>query len=1024
MRLRALPLAISALAITLAPAHVALAASFYDVPSYSEFADDIQALADDGVVSGIAPGYFGPNLNATRGELAKIVMRASGRDVPTASTSRFRDVPSNSPFLSSIEAAAEQGVIGGYSDGTFRPDAPVTRGEAAKMVVRAFSVDINTTGGPHFSDVPGGYSLYSEIESARNASIISGYSDGTFRPNAAIIRAHLAKIVNRARSGGTFSSGTLRFKVNADARKIANDGVSTTLITISAEKKSDGDVDNTYDNDVEFRTSAGHFLDSGDASEDTEFKGGRAQVTLQSSTTEETARVTARVNGSTIASISIEFSTDAPHTNEGKGVSSIAGVGTMRLTLYDSKVLTTTKASPFQTNFSRLAGGASLIEVEVSDSNGDPIDGDSIRATILVGDGRLENGAFPTTGPANATSQRSVTLVSEGRGRYLGWYQATTSQIPGTVTIETLDLRTSPVLSTRANLSVHTPILRGEMTQNRLLTRRIGSGVVADIRNRSEILVETLDENGLPVALGDNAATINARVIAGGTGDAYLGTVPANSTSVTATPVSDVTPRQIPGLYAIAYTAGSTPGTTDIELRATDAIGQPRTVLTLRTEDPKIETLVTSTTIGAGQTSTVLVKVVDWNGVPVTGENLQAVVQSGPGSLNSIASGSGSTVTLDTVPTAPGFYTATFQAPGNVATSQSVQIRITDLSRVQLVQGVVTIQLTPSNNFGVETTMLLTPLRTSIGALDSVPVMITLRDSRGIGIAGAAARLTPKVVVGSGTVSPVVELGNGAYVVTYSANRSVGNIRIQVQDLVPNAAAIVQEVSFNVADNRIAVEPVNDHLLIDEGTGVLTFVRDEDNIPIPGLLNPGFTPPTVGNVTFSNITEIEPSVLGVGSGVYIIGVDSSNLTPPGTMTVRVTETGAATAPFDQAVLDFKDVSLELHSEPTDDVLSTTCLVLVARVTDQVGDPVNGATVQFEIAQGSGQLSAGNPAGSCPAGTNRVTVGDSEGSSSTDNRAGVYVATFRASGVSENVRVTARVTNSATQVEQTIPIRVR
>ena len=42
--------------------------TFADVPSYSEFAEDIQALADDGIVSGIAPGLFGPWQNATRAD--------------------------------------------------------------------------------------------------------------------------------------------------------------------------------------------------------------------------------------------------------------------------------------------------------------------------------------------------------------------------------------------------------------------------------------------------------------------------------------------------------------------------------------------------------------------------------------------------------------------------------------------------------------------------------------------------------------------------------------------------------------------------------------------------------------------------------------------------------------------------------------------------------------------------------------------------------------------------------------------
>ena len=1024
MRLRAFPLAVALLALVpVLPAPIVATAPFADVPSYSEFAEDIQALADDGIVNGIAPGLFGPWQPATRAELAKIVLLASGREVSSSGSNSFVDVPAGAWYAPYIASAAAQGIIGGYGDGSFRPDALVTRAEAAKMVTRAFALPITTEGGPHFGDVPVTHALYSDVESARAASLISGFNDGRFHPDEAIVRAHLAKIVNRARRGIGSGSGRLSFDIDATSRKIANDGVSTVTITVSA-KKASGSVDTTYDAKVQFHTSAGTLEDDSSETVSTQFQSGRAQVTLRSSEDEETARITAKVNGATIASLSVEFTTDAPHTNEGRGSSSIAGVGTQRVALYDDEILTATKANPFRTDFSGVAGGAALIDVFVSDSNGDPIDGDTIRATIVTGDGRVESGAFPTTAPSSSTTQRSVNLTNEGRGRYIAWYQAVTPQIPGKVTIEIVNLSTSPALTTSASLRVHAPVLRAQLSQNQLLTRRIGAPT-ADIRNRAEVLIETLDENGQPVSLATGADTLQARVTNGATGDAYLGTSPANSAVVSANPVLDITSRQIPGLYAIAYTAGSAPGDTTIELRATDVIGQPRVSVKVTTSDPVVRADVTSTTIGAGQTSTILVRVVDKNDVPVIGENLQAVLQSGIGTLTSVASGTGTNVTLDSVPTAPGFYMATLTAPSLVATSQSTQIRITDLSRTTLVQQVLTVQVTPSTSTGSETTLQLTALRTSIGALDTVPVVATLRDSRGTGVSGATARLTSRVVVGSGTTTPIAEIGGGAYVFSYSANRQVGNIRVQVQDNPPSAASIVQEISFNVTDNRITVDPVNDMLLIDDGTGIMVFVTDEDRIPIPGLLNPGFIPPTVGNVTFSNITEIEPAVLGVGSGVYIVGVDSGSLTPPGTVTVRVTQTGAATAPYDSAVLDFQDVGLELVSNPSDDVLATQCLVLLARVTDQVKDPVNGATVQFEIAQGSGHLFTGNES-SCPsgAGATRVTTNDSEGSSSTDDEAGVYVATFRASAVEENIRITARVTNSATQVEKTISIRVR
>ena len=63
------------------------------------------------------------------------------------------------------------------------------------MVVKALSFTVNTTGGPHFSDVPAGSTFYPYIETLFNSGIVAGYADGTFGPNANVTRAQIAKIV-------------------------------------------------------------------------------------------------------------------------------------------------------------------------------------------------------------------------------------------------------------------------------------------------------------------------------------------------------------------------------------------------------------------------------------------------------------------------------------------------------------------------------------------------------------------------------------------------------------------------------------------------------------------------------------------------------------------------------------------------------------------------------------------------------------------------------------------------------------
>jgi hypothetical protein len=76
----------------------------------------------------------------------------------------------------------------------FRPNNTTTRGQVAKIAVLAFDFPINTTGGPHFTDVPEGSTFYPYVETLRNLAVIGGYPDGTFRPNSDVSRAQIAKI--------------------------------------------------------------------------------------------------------------------------------------------------------------------------------------------------------------------------------------------------------------------------------------------------------------------------------------------------------------------------------------------------------------------------------------------------------------------------------------------------------------------------------------------------------------------------------------------------------------------------------------------------------------------------------------------------------------------------------------------------------------------------------------------------------------------------------------------------------------
>ncbi len=174
---------------------------FADVNPGDYFYEAVQYLACHGAISGYSDGTFRPYNNTTRGQLSKIVVLAEGWTVNTTGGPHFSDVPESNPFYTYIETAYHHGVISGYSDGTFRWGNNVTRGQLSKIIVIAEQWAIDTTGGPHFSDVPQSDPFYGFVETAYNHEIISGYSDGTFRPGNNATRGQISKIVYNAITG-------------------------------------------------------------------------------------------------------------------------------------------------------------------------------------------------------------------------------------------------------------------------------------------------------------------------------------------------------------------------------------------------------------------------------------------------------------------------------------------------------------------------------------------------------------------------------------------------------------------------------------------------------------------------------------------------------------------------------------------------------------------------------------------------------------------------------------------------------
>ena len=148
-------------------------------------------------IIGYPDGTVHPNGEITRAEVATIFFRLLKDDVRNAyftSYNTYSDVQLGKWYNNPISTMSALGIINGYPDGTFRPNAPITRAEFAAIAAR-FD-ETATRGTTTFVDVYGHWAA-DEIAKAYGNDWIKGYPDGTFRPDRNITRAEAMALINR-----------------------------------------------------------------------------------------------------------------------------------------------------------------------------------------------------------------------------------------------------------------------------------------------------------------------------------------------------------------------------------------------------------------------------------------------------------------------------------------------------------------------------------------------------------------------------------------------------------------------------------------------------------------------------------------------------------------------------------------------------------------------------------------------------------------------------------------------------------
>ena len=128
--------------------------------------------------------------------LALIVLAgAAPQFVLTVSAAGFSDMPQNHWAYQSVSELVASGTINGFEDGTFRPDATVSRAEFVKMAAAAFGLQSDTQA--EFKDVENGHWCERYISAAVSSGAVNGTGDGMFSPDAYITREDAAVIIYR-----------------------------------------------------------------------------------------------------------------------------------------------------------------------------------------------------------------------------------------------------------------------------------------------------------------------------------------------------------------------------------------------------------------------------------------------------------------------------------------------------------------------------------------------------------------------------------------------------------------------------------------------------------------------------------------------------------------------------------------------------------------------------------------------------------------------------------------------------------
>lgn len=169
--------------------------SFSDVDEWHTYYQPVRWMVVEDITQGYADGTFLPGRSVTRGETASFLYRYVDPESTIPQTSPFADVSTDSSHYPAIAWMRAEQMVSGYRDGSYRPNRQITRGEAAKLLYEMADPDFTAPAGRAFTDVDGQDTYHQHTAWLKEVGLAHGYADGSYRTHRNITRGELAQLI-------------------------------------------------------------------------------------------------------------------------------------------------------------------------------------------------------------------------------------------------------------------------------------------------------------------------------------------------------------------------------------------------------------------------------------------------------------------------------------------------------------------------------------------------------------------------------------------------------------------------------------------------------------------------------------------------------------------------------------------------------------------------------------------------------------------------------------------------------------